>query len=66
MDDLSHGGDFDILVMLKVEMKVMAYDDWATGTACYDVFHARDCSAIRSAVGSIQVRIVLTGVHCNL
>jgi len=31
--------------IVKVAMQVMAYDDWETSKACYDIFHARDCSA---------------------
>jgi len=38
-------GELDVVSIVNIAMQVMAFDVWATGTACYDIFHARNCSA---------------------
>ena len=35
----------DVLFIVNIAMQVMAFDVWVTQTACYDIFHARNCSA---------------------
>ena len=38
-------GELDVLSIVNIAMQVMAFDVWVPGTACYDIFHAWDCSA---------------------